>query len=348
MTIAIIGAGVAGLTAAYHLRGNVILFEKSRGLGGRVATRWYDRPGGRVYIDHGAQYIKTEAPTLQQMILHDLPTPDLSDIARPVWLFDGDQAIREGDAALNAQPRWSYRRGLASLGHYIVGQAGLTVHTRTRIAQIDLQADGQFCLTDTDGQNVGEFTQVIIAIPAPQAADLINHSQTPEKLALESTLRRAVYRRCLSVVLGYERTLPPRPYYALLSQNRDHAIGWVGFEHDKPDHLSEGQSALVVQMSAAFSLAHWETDGPTLTADVAERVSRLLGEDMTDVTWSDVQRWRYSQPESLLHMDELNGKVANLWFAGDYLRGGRVSLAAETGREVAEAIRATEDPNQGN
>ncbi len=55
LNIAIIGAGVAGVSAANVLKArgyNVTIFEKSRGYGGRCATKRWD---GHV-VDHGAQY----------------------------------------------------------------------------------------------------------------------------------------------------------------------------------------------------------------------------------------------------------------------------------------------------
>ena len=53
----VIGAGISGLTMASRLRNmneKVIILEKSRGVGGRIATR---RDGVSTY-DHGAQFYK--------------------------------------------------------------------------------------------------------------------------------------------------------------------------------------------------------------------------------------------------------------------------------------------------
>ncbi len=58
--IAVVGAGLAGLGAARALAGagrEVVVFEKSRGLGGRLATR---RVEGAV-LDHGCPVIEVPA-----------------------------------------------------------------------------------------------------------------------------------------------------------------------------------------------------------------------------------------------------------------------------------------------
>ena len=56
--VAVIGAGMCGISCASYLQKNgfgVTVFEKSRGIGGRMASR---RINEQVSVDHGAQYIK--------------------------------------------------------------------------------------------------------------------------------------------------------------------------------------------------------------------------------------------------------------------------------------------------
>ena len=54
--MAIIGSGIAGLTLGNQLKDytKVTVFEKSRGVGGRLATR----RATHYFFDHGAQFIK--------------------------------------------------------------------------------------------------------------------------------------------------------------------------------------------------------------------------------------------------------------------------------------------------
>jgi len=71
MKIAILGCGVAGLSAARELRRHgidVTLFDKSRGVGGRMSTRY----SGDWEFDHGAQYFTVQDPDFQAEI--DLAT----------------------------------------------------------------------------------------------------------------------------------------------------------------------------------------------------------------------------------------------------------------------------------
>src|SRR5690348_6346066 len=120
-SVTIIGAGSSGLAAAHTLRDaghSVTLFEKSGDVGGRATTRKRD---GFIY-DHGAQYIKQGSPTSVSLITERFRTPDLIDIRKPVWIFDGAGHIAEGDPQQNAEPKWCYRSGLIALAQRMAGE----------------------------------------------------------------------------------------------------------------------------------------------------------------------------------------------------------------------------------
>ena len=117
MQLAVIGAGVAGLVAARALRQRrpelaLAVFEKSRGLGGRVATR---RREGFAF-DHGAQNLRAPGAAVARLLIEQLDTSLLRAIELPVWVFDRAGAIAPGDPAQNAEPKWCYADGANRLG----------------------------------------------------------------------------------------------------------------------------------------------------------------------------------------------------------------------------------------
>jgi renalase len=362
MKLAIVGAGVAGLAAARALRQTrpdlaIIIYEQSRSLGGRAATR---RRAGFIF-DHGAQYLKTPTPELERLLTADLPADDLLDIGRPVWTFDGAGAIAEGDPAQNAGPKWTYRDGLNRLGKLL--GAGLDIRREMRIGSLQRQTTGEgrrttehvvqsvvsgrWSVADTAGQLIADADLILLTPPAPQTADILAASDfDPDaKAALLAELARASYRRCISLALAYDRPIA-RPFYALVNIDRAHPIAWLALEHTKaPERCPPGHSLLIAQMAPRWSLEHWETPAADLERLVADQAGALLGEDTHAPLWCDVQRWRYALPDSGADFDVLNASGNGLFFAGDYTAGqGRLHLAIESGWHVAGAIeRALEE-----
>lgn len=342
--VAIIGAGVAGLGAAWGLRQlptQITLFEKSRGVGGRVATRSH----GAIRYDHGAQYFKPGSPAVDDLIHRALQTEGLVDIGRPVWTFDGAGQITPGDPALNAEPKWVYRDGISELGKRLAAALPptATVQRQTRVARLDQTLWGWQLWSD-GGADLGTFDLVLLTPPAPQSATIIEASAMDPGLrdALSAGLRQATYRAILSAVLGFDSPLPrPGDCYALVNSDREHPISWLAFEEDKPGHVPAGQSVLIVQMAPAWSVEHFGGERDEVLAEMASRAGALLGHPLPAPAWSDLQRWRYALPNTLADERALAlGAPTGLFFAGDALAGPRVHLALESGLAAATAIRS--------
>ena len=337
--IAIIGAGVSGLAAAHTLQDagyTVTLFEKSRGVGGRAATRKRD---GFIY-DHGAQYIKGGSSLSDEWITKRFAAPDLISIEKPVWTFDATGHIQEGDAKQNAEPRWSYRSGLTAFPKRMA--EGLDIHLETRIGRIQQTPDG-WLLFDTGSQNVGLFNQLLITIPAPQAIALLQASQLDDNLSqtLSTQLSEAHYNPLISVMLGYRPAPQQRPYYALVNTDKGYPISWLAWEHEKsPERVPQGTGLLIAQMAPQYSKEHRDTPQTVLIQDIQQLVSQLLHESLPELILTDVQYWKYALPSSKANAEQLNALASphGLFFCGDAFVGGRVHLALEDGINVAQHI----------
>src|SRR5689334_20595427 len=129
-SIAIIGAGCSGLAAAHELLDagyDVTIFEQNQEVGGRAATR---EQQGFTY-DYGAQNIKRGGPISISLITERFKLADLIDIAKPVWTFDRDARVREGDPIQNAEPKWNYCSGLNALAKRMA--QGLDIRLQTLV-----------------------------------------------------------------------------------------------------------------------------------------------------------------------------------------------------------------------
>ena len=148
-TIAVIGAGLAGLTCAHALREAGLaprVFEKSRGLGGRLATR---RTDGLAF-DHGAQFMTARGAPFAEWLDGAVARGEAAEW-RPDGL-DGGRRRYVGVPKMNAP-----LRHLAD---------GLEPAVRTEVAAV-ARDDGGWRLKLADGTATEPFDRVICTAPAP-------------------------------------------------------------------------------------------------------------------------------------------------------------------------------------
>lgn len=143
--ICVIGAGIAGLAAADALRRagrRVLMLEKSRGIGGRLATR---RTRDGLEFDHGAPAV------------HGRPEA-----------FGG--FLRTAEAAGDAAAwggGWVGVPGMSALGRSLA--AGLDIRFGVEVAAVRREGGGWTVETDGDAMR---FDAVVCTAPAPQTARL--------------------------------------------------------------------------------------------------------------------------------------------------------------------------------
>lgn len=349
MRLAVIGAGAAGLAAAYGLRNStldVTVFEKSRGVSGRAATRRRTTAHGPWRYDHGANYVKTPEESPAGALLHEeLATEGLVDIARDVWTFDAEGSLRAGDPAHDREGKWTYTEGISQLGKRLAAAARAPVHTETRITHLTRSARG-WTLHADGSDTLGPFDAVLITPPAPQGADLLAASSfdADRRAVLVDALRAATYRKQFTLALAFDRAIerPDDRLYALLNADGAHPVAWLAFEEDKPGHVPEGCSLLVAQMASGWTRDHYAEDLDALVTAARPLLAELLGVALPDPLWADRQRWRYALPDRPADTEALaTGDSVGLFFAGDYEQGaGRVHRALESGLGAASRIRA--------
>ncbi|WP_338728300.1 FAD-dependent oxidoreductase [Haladaptatus sp. DJG-WS-42] len=339
--LAVVGAGAAGCGVAYALREadfDVTIFEKSRGVGGRAATR---RRNG-CYYDLGANYIKP-ADDRTETLLTSLGTDGLVDIDAPVWTHDASGQIRRGDR--EEAHKWSYETGLTQFAKRLLGEAAATVEKGVEIARLERTADGDWAgwqLFDTTDTAVGRFETVILTPPAPQTSGILRRSQwiDARRRQLVEAIDAVPYRTIRSVLLHYPFSIEV-PYYALVNGDREHPVGWLSREECKPGHVPDGESLLVVQLSPAWSEEHYDLPTERAGRRVAQLVAVLLDDSrLADPDWVDTQGWRYALPD--VRVDEETVRSAEdegLFFAGDWVVGeGRVHAAFWNGVSVGERV----------
>jgi hypothetical protein len=333
-SLCVVGAGAAGVAAAYALRDDpvdVTVLEKSRGVCGRAATR---RRDGRRY-DHGASHLPVADERVGRLV-DALGDEGLVEIDAPVWTVDGTGAVDETDPA--PARRVSWERGMTQLAKRALDATDATVERETRVTALDRDERG-WRLGDADGGGHGPFDRLLLTPPAPQTASLLAATgwSSERAIRLREAVGSVVYDGAWTVVLGYDRPLD-REWFGLRAATDDQPLRWVGRESVKDGHVPDGEELLVVQMGDAWAS---ERAGADVATEVAERVAATLDEPwLADPAWTDDQRWRYARPASPAPAAALDaGEADGLDLAGDWVAGeGRVDAALRNGLDAAARI----------
>ena len=182
--IGIVGAGPAGARAAFLLKQagvDVVVFEKSRGPGGRCATRW----AGEGRWDHGAPGFTVSDSALEPLI---------QDGVRRGILSRWGGASGSGERAL-----WTGNPSMSALsGAWL---EGVELETQTRVT--GLGPDGRI-QAEKQGE-VREFRvdHVALAIPAPQVCELLEETHP-----FQEPLGAVHYAGTLTAMLEFEDAVP--------------------------------------------------------------------------------------------------------------------------------------------
>ncbi|MDQ1423587.1 MAG: renalase [Acidimicrobiaceae bacterium] len=312
MRIIVIGAGVAGLTAAAGLvtsGHDVTVLDKGAVPGGRLAT---GEVAGAV-CDEGAQFFtaRTEAFTA----------------AVDAWRAEG--LVYEwcrGFSAVDGFPRYAASRGMARLAARFA--VGLDVRLDTMAFAVRPGSAGAgWSVTLADGAVV-VADALVLTCPTPQSASLLISAE----VTVPDVLRALEYDRTIAVTLALDGR-PAVPSPGGLPQPDD-TFSFIA------DNQAKGISAvpaLTLHANADWSLAHWDDDRSLLADQLIAAAGRFV--DGRAVVARRVRRWRFATPqapwpEPCLVVSERPPVV----LAGDAFAGPRVEGAFTSGRAAAAAL----------
>lgn len=307
MKIAVIGSGLAGLTAAGELAAaghTLALFDKARGPGGRMSTRRVETAQGMAFFDHGAQYFTARDPGFAAEVARWE-----AEGAAARWPVAGDDAW-VGTPGMNAVVKALAER--------------YDVRWNCRIESIARDGD-HWQLAHTDGVETADA--VVVAVPAEQVADLVS-PHAPEWAQLAEATRS---QPCWTVMVAFAAPLD----VAHDCLRRAGAIGWAARNSGKPGRT--GPESWVIQASAEWSLAHLEDDADSVIAALLTEFAFATGAALPEPLVVQAHRWRYALSGAAGRTSLWDGSI-RLGACGDWLVGPRIENAWISGRALAASI----------
>ncbi|MFN6531269.1 NAD(P)/FAD-dependent oxidoreductase [Nostoc sp. ChiSLP03a] len=332
--IVVIGAGIAGLVCAQQLSQagySVVVVEKSRGLGGRLATR-------RLYgtlADHGACYLKPKGELLERFVKILRDRHILEVWTDEVYELTTGAPLSEPK---NRSPRYVAPGGMSAIAKSLA--PGLEILLNQRVIAITPTSEDSWRLTLESSNEELTAKAIVVAIPAPQAVMLLESlGESVLDGAFLDNLRSVEFYPSISAIAGYPSTSQPFPQWKALTFVDDVDLAWIGLDSSKRPNPQ--QPHFVVQSSADFAQRHLESQdlqpaGQYMLQRAAESLSLPW---LNTPEWMQVHRWRYAFPSHPWHEAFLSTETSlPLVCCGDWCGGNLVEGAMLSGLAAADEI----------
>ncbi|MDQ0325591.1 putative NAD/FAD-dependent oxidoreductase [Rhodopseudomonas julia] len=310
-SIAIIGAGLAGLAAARRLREaglDPILFEAAGKSGGRLSS---EEVAG-VPVDAGAVYVTAREEPFKSFMQEAVFAGKATG-----WAPTG----RESD-----EP-WLI--GLPSMdGLTDFAGKGLDIRTHTAVERIGRASEGY--LLQSNAAPIGPFDAVIVALPASAAEPLLHaHGKPFDRLS------EVVMRPAIAGLFVFDGAVPI-------------TADWTSRRGDLSAAIRNSSKAgrgdtesFVVHAAADFSDAHFGEREDELS----ERLLELLGAEadgpLPPLMARKIRRWRQALVAVPAGETCLVGAKGRLVACGDWCIAARSEAAFISGTAAAEAVIAS-------
>jgi renalase len=322
MIIGVIGAGIAGLTAGRMLAQaghEVIVFEKSQGYGGRMATR-YAGDSNEIRMDHGTPCFTARGSEFRSLV-NELARKGLVEVWDDHFPYFTGEMILEKHPDIPVEDYWYAREGMNTIGRYLSRWADVKLNTRvlgfTYLG--DFVGKKRNWMINFADFSVMEVDAVIVATPAPQAYGLIENAQdeTPFKKIIRH-IDEIGYEPChtLMVNLGDQ----PAPDWKAMRCNHPD-IRWITNESGKRDNA--GNNVLVIQSTAAFSSSNLKSAGNDVTSKLIRALYNITGINASRNNWIQLHFWKYRTVRNAMpgYFVEADDHPAPAALIGDYFGG---------------------------
>ena len=317
--IAIIGAGISGIILARELHevAQVKIFEKSRGIGGRMSTRYIEK----FAFDHGAQFFSARTKAFQTFLKPFLINGD-------VVSWEGKVINIESDGTIS--PRFWFETHLVatpnmnSLCKKLASE--LDISLSVEVAPLkEKQIDG-WHLQDKNGNNLGIFDIVISTAPQAQTANLFGYYFNVKQLLITP---------CYALMLGFNKIWSRDWIFAKVHNN---PIKLIAVNSSKPGRNSEVTSIVV------HSCNNWAMENIDLDQDEVKKLlltnfTKVSKIDYSNANYIGLHRWRYA----LVGADGADifiDKDLKLAATGDWASNSRIEDVWASAMKLASQLKS--------
>jgi len=311
----IIGAGLSGLTTAKLLAENqcqsILILDKSRGVGGRMATR----RTLETRFDHGAQFYRRTAD---------------SEYFHQKWFLEKttDKWFENEKGEY-----WKSKNGMTSLAKSILASMipNVSIELEKEICKIEY-VQGKWEVTSLKNEK-WTCSNLVISSPMPQTLKLLKSILNKSLLNHEKLkiLEGITYTKALIGLVVCEQEIPLNDFgYLEYSDSPFFSIASM-----KKKGLSD-LLAYSITMSADFSEENFEEeDSKTLNIIIDTIQAKFEG---VKIITAELKKWRYCMPKNTYnkHSEEI---APRLYLIGDCFGGSSLLGAIRSGAHLVDSIK---------
>ncbi|WP_158674445.1 NAD(P)/FAD-dependent oxidoreductase [Lysinibacillus antri] len=277
--ILIVGAGISGLMAAEKLKENsdktVLLIDKSRSPGGRLATRRIEQ--GK--FDHGAQFFTVRSNIFKEKV---------QKWVEQGWVFPWFS---------KEHPRYASVNGMNQLAKHLAHSH--KVEYNLLAETVAVQENGDYVVTMRDLMNNTSRSirakSIIMTCPTPQVLQILQRSQYEIDQEDFQQLADVSYTNCLTLLLSMKDDFALQNEY--LYEPVPGVIAWIADNRQKG--ISQ-ESSVTVHLDPQWSITHFEKSDTEILKEIMPHLQVVFA-DRTE--WDipyQVKRWRYAQAYNLI------------------------------------------------
>lgn len=336
--IAVIGTGLSGASCANRLRKthncSVKLFEKSRGTGGRMATRRgiRDFDGAAFQCDHGAQYFTAQSSIFQAQVQEWAS-------AGVVCMWDAKPSVYDGSdwkvSASDDINRWCGTPSMKAPIRHLLEDADMELNST--IDEISKNPGEKWQLHSLErGWQQEEYDAVVFAVPAPQATPLV----APHSTKLSDISNSAHMKGAWAIMLQYKLPLDVPFDSAFINHG---PLSWISRDSAKPGRDKSVETWLL------HATSDWSEENIDKTSDKV--AAELIAAFCTLKLPSDFQiqpphawsthRWLFATTHPNLAIQSAWDEEAKVGLCGDWLHMGMIEGAWLSGRHLADAMHGS-------
>ena len=321
--IAIIGAGLAGLTIANTLKDlvDITIFEKSRGVSGRMSTRYADP----YYFDHGAQYFTAKSDEFKAFLQPMIDNSIVREWQASFAEISNREIINNRTWGSNYNHYVGSPR-MNAIAQYLAKD--LNVQLNTEVSSVT-KSNKLWSIYDRDKNSLGVYDWVVFAVPSDQLKELL-----PQDIYFYEHISSIKMNSCFSLMLGYSKDIDLGFDSALV---HDEIISWISLNSSKPERPTA--SCILVHSSNHWADKHIDDNREKILEIIFDRTKNILDTNLDDPDYKTLHAWRYANIQKQNTQGFFIEEKQTIAACGDWCIKGRVESAFTSGFRLANQIK---------